>query len=93
MELLQQTAIELNIENDVSITYGGTVGIAIYPREYDKVQILETIQPDTYDKIVYFGDKYDENGNDYHIINSPHVIGHKVDKVLDTYNFLKNEYL
>ena len=94
--LLQQKAIELNIENVVSITYGGTVGIAIYPREYDKVQILETIQHDKYDKydkIIYFGDKYEENGNDYHIINSPYVIGHKVDNVVDTYNLLKTKYL
>ena len=27
--------------------------------------------------IIYFGDKYDPEGNDYHLINDPQVKGHK----------------
>lgn len=60
------------------------VGIGLYPREYDKVQVVECIRGD-YDEIHYFGDKYETDGNDYHLLHHELVIGHKVDSVEDTY--------
>ena len=93
LEILHNKLRELNIENEISVTYGGTVGIAIYPREYDKIQILETITKDNYDKIIYFGEKYEIDGNDHLLIQSDKVIGHKIDTVEDTYRILKEQYL
>jgi len=93
LEILHNKLRELNIENEISVTYGGTVGIAIYPHEYDKIQILETITKDNYDKIIYFGDKYEIDGNDHLLIQSDKVIGHKIDTVEDTYRILKEQYL
>lgn len=92
IDILKEKAKQLEIENKVSITYGGTVGIAIYPLEYDKIQILDTLR-ETYDEIIYFGDKYEKDGNDHNIICSDIVKGHKVDNVSETYDIIKNNYL
>ena len=88
LKILRDKAKELNIENKISINLGGSVGIGLYPIEYDKIQILNTIQPKNYKKIIYFGDKYKENGNDYNIINHDGTIGHPVDSVLQTQTIL-----
>ena len=66
----------------LTIVYGGEVGISIYPSEWDKVQILQFIKG--YNKIFYFGDRYEENGNDYKLINHKDVIGNKVLNVSNT---------
>lgn len=91
--ILTQKAIELNINNTISISYGGSVGIAIYPKIWDKVQVLDKINNDLYEQIYYFGDKYEENGNDYQIIHDKRVIGIKVNNVEDTYNFITKNLL
>ena len=93
LHILREKAKELNIHNKISINLGGSVGIGLYPVEYDKIQILDTIQPNEYEKIIYFGDKYEKNGNDYHIINDKHVIGYKIDNVEDTFEIIKNKLL
>ena len=88
LELLKLKASELNINNSVSIAEGGSVGIAIYPKEYDKIQVLEYLT-DKYNEIHYFGDKYDENGNDYLLLNHSDIIGHMVDNPNDTIGVLR----
>ena len=88
LELLMKEANELNILSDIDIVEGGSVGIAIYPKEYDKVQVLEYLMND-YHEIHYFGDKYLENGNDYHIIHNKNVIGHQVNNPEDTMNIIE----
>ena len=85
--LLKEEAIKLNIYHSIQICEGGSVGIAIYPNEYDKVQVYEHLK-DKYSEIHYFGDKYHEDGNDYHIINHFKIIGHCVDNIQDTINIL-----
>ena len=89
--VLQNEAESMNIYKDVDILLGGSVGIAIYPKEWNKVQIIEngTINKKDYDKIYYFGDKYDLNGNDYQLLHHPDVIGVKVDTLDDTIRELK----
>ena len=86
---LKKKANQLNILNQISINIGGSVGIALYPNEYDKVQIVDILTK-KYKKIYYFGDKYEKNGNDFNLINHPNVIGVKVDKIEDTYAFIKS---
>lgn len=89
-KLLIEKSLELNIYNKVHIVYGGSVGIAVYPSEYDKVQIMDTINTQLYSEIHYFGDKYLCDGNDYMLLNHSGVIGHSVNTVSETYYFLKN---
>ena len=89
LNILEIKALELNIYNKIHIVYGGSVGIAIYPSEYDKKQIMNHINHKEYDEIYYFGDKYLRDGNDYLLLNHQHVIGYKVDTVNQTYQYLK----
>ena len=77
-------AINLQIINEVDIVEGGSVGIAIYPKEYDKIQVLDSFNENEYEKIYYFGDKYELNGNDYKLLNHPRVVGYKVNNYNDT---------
>ena len=92
LEILQNEAIKLNIHNNVDILLGGSVGIAIYPMEWNKVQVMETITLKDYDEIYYFGDKYEKDGNDYKLLNHENVIGIKVNNVMDTIKYLENYY-
>ena len=89
INILIEKSKELNIENEVSILEGGSVGISIYPIEYDKIQILETIKQEDYKNIYYFGDKYLKSGNDYKLLNHKDIIGFNIDEVSDTYEILK----
>lgn len=89
LNILHETAKKLNIYDKVSIFEGGSVGIAIYPVEYDKSQVLSVLEG-KYNEIHYFGDKYLENGNDHNIINDPRVIGHCVNNVSDTKKILES---
>jgi phosphomannomutase len=82
--LLKNKAWELKIENEVVISEGGMVGVGIYPKEYDKVQVMEVIKPFGYEEIHYFGDKYEEDGNDYHLLNHKDIIPHRVNSLEDT---------
>ena len=52
--LLQKKAVELDIENKIHIVLGGSVGIAIYPSEFDKKQIMNHINANEYNEIHYF---------------------------------------
>ncbi len=85
---MRETAKSLNIDNEISILEGGSVGIAIYPCEWDKVQVLSSLTQ--YKEIQYFGDKYKLGGNDHDIIHHEKVIGHKIDNKHNTYALLKN---
>ena len=85
LDILHQSAIELEVSDKLSIVIGGSVGIAIYPEENDKLQVLSYINSDKYSEIHYFGDKYLPDGNDYHLLNAPNIIGHKIDHVDETF--------
>ena len=84
ISILKNLAWELKIENEIVIAEGGTVGVGIYPKEYDKVQVIEIIKPFEYEEIHYFGDKYEEDGNDYHLLNHKYIIPHRVNNLEDT---------
>jgi phosphomannomutase len=86
INILQDKSLELQIENDIKILEGGSVGIGIYPKEYGKGQALDYLEE--YKTIYYFGDKYLPNGNDYELIVNPRTIGYMVDSVEDTKKIL-----
>lgn len=86
--ILRERAKKFGIEDKVTICEGGSVGISIYPERWDKVQVLDRIPLDTYDRVYYFGDKYDEDGNDHKIINDLRITGIRVNSPKDTDEFL-----
>jgi len=87
LKLLNEELLLLDIDKDIDIKEGGTIGIAIYPKEWNKTQILHHI---SYDKIYYFGDKYQKDGNDYELLNHKGVLGIPVKNISDTINKLNS---
>ena len=90
IKLLKNKASELDIDRTVDIVEGGSVGIALYPSEFDKIQVLDIFSNDEYEKIYYFGDKFELNGNDYNLLNHERVIGFKVNNYEDTIQIIEN---
>lgn len=90
LEILRYKAKELEIEDQLEILEGGSVGIGIYPREWDKIQVLDLITSDEFTEIHYFGDKYEIGGNDYRLIHDSRVIGHKINYVEDCLEYLES---
>lgn len=65
----------------LTVVVGGQLGIAIYPNEWDKSQIVPFIKNHKdlkNEEIVFFGDKTDVTGNDYPLYNHTDVIGYSV---------------
>lgn len=85
LKLLLNEAQNMNVIDKLDIKLGGHVGIAIYPKEWNKTQVLD-IFPNS--KISYFGDQYAENGNDYEIITDKRVTGFPVNSPDDTFEHL-----
>lgn len=79
LKQLLDKADELKLTEKITIVEGGSVGIAIYPIECDKTQVLYQFPRIQYENIYYFGDKYEINGNDHNILNHPDVIGIEID--------------
>jgi HAD superfamily hydrolase (TIGR01484 family) len=82
LELLKEQAVSMGIINLIDIVEGGSVGIAIFPSEWDKIQVLDNFKD--YDTIVYFGDKHSEHGNDYKLLTHDRVKGYPVNSIEDT---------
>ena len=87
IDILKSKAEELDINTELDILEGGSVGIGIYPKEWDKEQVLEYLN--SYEEIYYFGDKYTEKGNDFRLLNNKRVIGVNVDTPEDTMKYLQ----
>lgn len=83
IHLLKIKANELELDEYLDICLGGSVGIAIYPKKWNKTQVLNWIATKN-TEIHFFGDKYLPNGNDYELLTHKLVTGHKVDTPLDT---------
>ena len=84
--------------DQIDICLGGSVGIAIYPSKWNKVQVLDWIGLDrqaqtNHNQIHYFGDKYLPDGNDYKLIVHPDIIPHPVDTLEQTLCVLKDLYI
>jgi HAD superfamily hydrolase (TIGR01484 family) len=88
IKTLQEIAFNLNMENYIDICLGGSVGIGIYPKKWNKNQVLNWLDGTT-DEIHFFGDKYLPNGNDYALISNELIIPHPVDSPEQTFEQLK----
>ena len=89
IEILKEETKKLGTEN-IQILEGGSVGIGIYPKEYGKLQVLDTLSNYVkFSSISYFGDKYTEEGNDYEIITDNRIKGYPVNNPNDTKKILE----
>lgn len=84
IDLLKKKTNELELNNYLDICLGGSVGIAIYPKKWNKTQVLNWIDDIENTEIHFFGDKYLPNGNDYELLSHKLVIPHKVDSPSET---------
>lgn len=89
LNILKNESVKMKINETIDIVLGGSVGIAIYPKKWNKTQVLEHID-NNYENIYYFGDKYEKNGNDYELINHERVIGKPVNNINETMEILKD---
>jgi phosphomannomutase len=83
---------EQNTDSNLEINLGGSTGIAMLPKEWNKTQVLKYVQ-DEYKNIYYFGDKYLEGGNDRALINHERVIGIPVDNPQMTIDYISHKIL
>lgn len=86
----------LNVDNSLEIVLGGNVGIAIYPKEWNKSQVIEYLMEKTlisFNKIYYFGDRTEPDGNDYPIYSHPLINGFSVKKYHDTIDLIEKYFL
>ncbi len=90
IDILKIQSDELKLTNYLDINFGGSVGIAIYPKKWNKIQVLNWINLLYMEnnEIHYFGDKYEPDGNDYKIMNDNSVIAHPVDSIEQTIEIL-----
>lgn len=84
LALLQKDIEDYQLTERLHVVEGGAVGISIYPSEWDKVQVMETLLPMGYEEIHYFGDKYGPEGNDFLLLHHPAIWAHPVKSVSDT---------
>lgn len=61
--------------SSLSIKKGGSVGLAVFPKEWSKVQVMDVFKQEAYDKILFFGDSVGEDGNDEELLKHPCVDG------------------
>ena len=81
---LQTKSRELGLNEYLDICLGGSVGIGIYPKKWNKTQVLNWIDDVENIEIHFFGDKYLPNGNDYELLSHKHINPHPVDSYSDT---------
>lgn len=86
--------LKINLHPDIDVKIGGSTGITILPKTWNKSQIMDHIDHTNYKKIFYFGDKYEENGNDFELIHYAldSLIGVPVKTVDDTVAYLKEHF-
>lgn len=92
LNVLKTQTKELGVDTKIDVCLGGSVGIAIYPTEWNKVQVLELLEETNcfYDEIHFFGDKYLSDGNDHKLMIHPDIIPHCVDSLEDTVEHLED---
>ena len=81
----------IDTKDEFDIVLGGSVGISVYPKGWDKSQIVNYIKnTSNYDKIYFIGDKTEPTGNDYTLFIHPSINGISVKDVDDTKKKLIN---
>jgi len=90
----KKLAVKLMTEHpELDVKVGGEISIDIYPRGLDKAQAVQYLREEYGQcQIVFFGDRTDEDGNDYSVLRemTQTDIVHAVENCEDTYQILKN---
>ena len=76
----------------LKFSIGGQISFDVFPAGWDKTYCLQFVEG-THDKIVFFGDKTYQGGNDYEIYTSEKTVGHSVTTWKDTVRILRETYL
>ena len=79
---------------NLTIKLGGNTGFSILPINWDKSFIFKNniIKINDYNKIYFFGDRCEVNGNDYPLYIYPHLQSFKVKNPIDTLEKLKKVF-
>lgn len=72
---------------NLSFSIGGQISIDVFPKGWDKTYCLQFVKND-YDRILFFGDRTMEGGNDYEIFKHELTEAYAVNKPEDTINKL-----
>jgi len=72
---------------NLSFSIGGQISIDVFPKGWDKTYCLQFVKND-YDRILFFGDRTMEGGNDYEIFKHEITEAYAVNKPEDTINKL-----
>lgn len=91
-ELLIKSLKEEDQYNEFEIVFGGNVGVSVYPKGWDKSQIMEYFDLRC-QEIYFFGDRVDPSGNDYSLYSYSGVNGFGVKSYEDTIGILKVLFL
>lgn len=94
-EKLINSLKKIDYDNLFDIVKGGEVGIALYPKKWDKSQILDFLKQDIENSysVYFFGDKTDIDGNDYPLYSHPDVIGFSVKDYNNTIQIINKQFL
>jgi phosphomannomutase len=65
---------KIDINDEFEIVLGGSVGIAVYPKGWNKAQIMKYFDINN-NEIYFFGDRVDIDGNDYPLYSYPGIKG------------------
>ena len=79
VDYLKSELADLNL----SYSIGGQISMDIFPKGWDKTYCLKFVE-DKYDRILFFGDKTYEGGNDFEIFNHPLTEAYTVTSPEDT---------
>ena len=79
-----------DVKNIFDIVLGGEVGVALYPKGWDKSQVMRHFSGE---QIYYFGDRCEPDGNDYPLYSHKSVHGISVKNYQETINKLKELFL
>ena len=82
-----------NVKDQYEITIGGHVGIAVYPKGWDKSQVIDMIPNIDNLELYFFGDKTEPEGNDYPIYSHPRVKGYSVTDPNNTIEIIEKLWL
>ena len=83
---------QLDEEDELDIVIGGEVGIAIFPRGFDKSQVLKHFDMGT-SEIYFFGDRTQSGENDYPLFSHPRVVGFSVKDWEDTCEKIRQNFV
>lgn len=95
-ENLLENLQKIDSTSEFEICFGGSIGIAVYPKGWNKSQVITYLKEVDFDfnnDIYYFGDRTEPDGNDYPLFSHQLVNGISVKDFYNTIVVLNNLFL